>query len=137
MSYWLIALPREDMEHCIKISTFGANRKHAIGHVQKGDKVACYVTKESKIIALGEATSSYYMDDKTIFKSPGIFPDRFDLHALFLEKEHEVDFRTMVDDFEFITNKFYWTVYLRNGIAKITRDDWELINRRAKQFAPA
>ncbi len=137
MNYWLIALPREDMEHCIKVGTFGAHRKHAIGNVQKGDKVACYITKESKIIALGEATSSYYMDDKKIFKADGTFPDRFDFHALPLGKENEIDFKTMVDDLQFITNKFYWTVYLRNGIAKISRDDWELINRRAKQLAHA
>lgn len=133
MNYWIIALPREDMEHCIKVGTFGANRKHSIGNVQKGDKVACYVTKETKIIALGEASSNYYMDDKKIFKAEGVFPDRFDFKALPLGKENEINFKTMVDDLEFITNKFYWTVYLRNGIAKITKEDWELIKKRAKQ----
>lgn len=134
MNYWLIALPREDMEHCIKVRTFGAQRKHAIGHVQKGDKVVCYVTKESKIIALGEAVSSYYLDDVKLFKAEGTFPDRFDFQAILLGKDNEIDFKTMVDDLQFITNKFYWTVYLRNGIAKISRDDWELISRRAKRM---
>lgn len=137
MNYWIVALPREDMEHCIKVGTFGANRKQIIGNVKKGDKIACYVTKECKIIALGEATSSYYMDDKKIFKAEGAFPDRFDFQAIPLGKENELNFKSMVDDFQFITNKFYWTVYLRNGIAKITRDDWELISRRAKQLQHA
>lgn len=135
MNYWLIALPREDMEHCIKVGTFGANRKLIIGNVQKGDKIACYITKQSKIIALGEATSNYYMDDKKIFKAQGTFPDRFDFKAIPLGKENEIDFKTMVDDLQFITNKFYWTVYLRNGIAKVSRDDWELIGSRALQHA--
>lgn len=55
------------MEHCIKVGAYGANRKHIISNAQKGDKIACYITKESKIIALGEATSSYYTDTKKIF----------------------------------------------------------------------
>jgi predicted RNA-binding protein len=134
MQYWLIALPRADMEHCIKVGTYGVNRKQTIGNVQKGDKIACYVTKESKIVALGEATSSYYMDTKKIFKADGVFPDRFDFQAIPLGKENEIDFKTMVDDLQFITSKLYWTVYLRNGISKISRGDWELINRRAKQL---
>lgn len=133
MNYWLIALPREDMEHCIKVGVFGAHRKHSIGNVQKGDKVACYITKESKIIALGEATSSYYMDDKKIFKSDGSFPDRFDFKAALLGVENEVDFKSMVDDLQFITNKFYWTVYLRTGISHMRQKDWELIESRAFQ----
>ena len=137
MNYWLIALTREDMEHCIRVGTFGVNRKNTIGNVQKGDKVACYITKESKIIALGEATSSYYMDDKNIFKTQGSFPDRFDFKAPPLGRENEIDFKAMVDDFQFITNKFYWTVYLRNGIAKISGDDWQLINRKTKQHTHA
>lgn len=127
MNYWLTALPREDMEHCIKVGTFGMNRKQAIGNVRAGDKVACYVTKECKIIALGEVTESYYMDTKKVFKSEGLFPDRFDFKAAMLGP---VDFKAMVDDLQFITNKFYWTVYLRNGIAKITQQDWKLIEAK-------
>lgn len=134
MNYWLIALQREDMEHCIKIGTFGMNRKQTIGNVQAGDKVACYVTKESKIIALGEVTESYYMDTKKVFKAEGLFPDRFDFKAPLLGPKSEIDFKAMVDDLQFITNKFYWTVYLRNGIAKITNSDWELISRRSKSL---
>jgi hypothetical protein len=78
MNYWIISLPRPDMEHCIQIGTFGLNRKYIIGAAKPSDKVACYITKENKIIAIGEITSNYY-----------------------------------------------------------SRDDWELINRRAKQLAHA
>lgn len=81
MNYWIIALPREDMEHCIKVGTFGLNRKHVMGKVQKGDKVVCYVTKDCHVIALGETTSDYYMDTKKKFLSEGLFPDRFDFKA--------------------------------------------------------
>jgi hypothetical protein len=29
MNYWMICLPREDMEHCIKRGVFGATRRGA------------------------------------------------------------------------------------------------------------
>jgi len=74
MNHWIICLPREDMEHCIKLGTFGLNRKHTLGQVKAGDKVACYITKESKIIALGEATSDYYLDDKKNLQIRWIVP---------------------------------------------------------------
>lgn len=135
MNYWLLSLPREDMEHCIKVGTFGSQRKGVLGRVQKGDKVACYVTKECKVIALGEALSDYYMDDKKIFKASGVFPDRFDFKASLLGSNNEIDFKTMVDDLGFITNKIYWTVYLRSGIAQMSHQDWNLVQTRNKVLA--
>ncbi len=132
MNYWIIALPRPDMEHCIKIGVFGKDRKVGIGKVKKGDKVACYVTGECKIMALGEATSDYYMDDTRIFKADGQFPDRFDFKAKPVGKAHEVDIREMVDDLTFITNKLYWSVFFRAGIKQIPESDWDLITAKAK-----
>lgn len=131
MNYWMIALPREDMEHCVKIGAFGMNRKQGIGKVRADDKVACYVTKESRIIAIGEVTASYYMDTKKIFKAEGLFPDRFNFKADLLGAQREIDFKTLVDDLQFITNKFYWTVYLRSGIAQIPEHDWNLVQSKA------
>lgn len=132
MNYWIIALPREDMEHCIKIGTFGLNRKHNMGKVTKDDKVVCYVTKECKIIALGEVTSDYYMDTRKVFHSDGLFPDRFNFKAQQLEVKDELDFKSMVDELSFITNKLYWSVYLRAGIAQIPQEDWTLIQKKVK-----
>lgn len=130
MNYWIIALPRPDMEHCIKIGTFGKDRKIAIGKVKAGDKIACYVTGECRFIALGEATSDYYMDDSRIFKADGIFPDRFDFKAILLGKNREADIKEMVDDLRFITNKLYWSVFFRAGIKQIPANDWEYIVNR-------
>jgi len=119
------------MEHCIQSGTFGLNRKHNLGKVELGDKVACYITKENKIIALGEATSDYYMDTKKIFKQEGLFPDRFDFKAKLLAPKAEIDFKSMVDDLSFITNKLYWSVFFRAGVAQIPKKDWELIESKA------
>ena len=132
MNYWILALPPDDMEHCIKIGTFGLARKHNMGKVKAGDKVVCYTAKEYKIIALGETTSDYYMDIKKIFKSEGDFPDRFDFKAVRLLREECIDFKSLIDDLKFITNKLYWSVYLRSGIAQISKEDWDLIESKAR-----
>lgn len=130
MNYWIIALPREDMEHCINIGTFGLNRKWVLGKIQPGDKIACYITKENKIIALGETTSDYFMDTKKIFKSEGLFPDRFNFKANLLDKGNEIDFKSLIDDLSFITNKYYWPVYFKSGIKQIPEPDWKLIESK-------
>lgn len=132
MNYWIIALPREHMEHCLKIGKFGLNRKHILGRVGKGDKVACYVTKEYKIIALGEVTEPYYVDDAKVFKAEGIFPDRFDFKAARLGASDEIDFMTVVDQMSFIKNLAYWSAYFRNGIVQISVDDWKALCSKAK-----
>ena len=128
MDSWILALPREDMEHCIKIGLFGRNRKILIWKVKAGDAIVCYVTKECKIIALGEATSDYYVDDVPVFKATEeVFPDRFKFKAKLIPSNRQIDLKTLVDDLEFIGNKAYWSVYLRSGMNRLTPNDWKLI----------
>lgn len=132
MNHWIIALSREDMEHCIKVGKFGLNRKHILGRVEKGDKVACYITKEYKVIALGEVTEPYYVDDAKVFKGAGIFPDRFDFIAERLPKAEEIDFMAVVDKMSFIKNLAYWSAHFRNGIVQISANDWKTILSQTK-----
>lgn len=133
MNYWLICLPREDMEHCIKIGTFGASRKASLALAKKGDKVVCYITKECKIIATGELTSDYYMSDDNVFRSKADFPDRFDFKASLLGPKQELEIKTMVDDLSFITNKLFWSVFFRLSNRKLTKQDYDLICQRLKK----
>ncbi|MBX9721832.1 MAG: EVE domain-containing protein [Candidatus Obscuribacterales bacterium] len=128
MRYWLIALPREDIEHCIKIGTFGLCRKYVLGNVQPGDKLGCYVTKESKIIALGEATSNHYLDDQPVFLREGFFPDRINFQACKLSKSAEIDFKSIIEEMKFIKNLAYWSVYFSKGIVEINASDWKVIS---------
>lgn len=126
MNYWLICLPREDIEHCIKIETFGLSRKNLIANVKTGDKVICCAGKgDWKVIAVGEATSDYYLDVQPVFLKDGIFPDRFRFHAQKLTTE--IDVIQVLDRLSFITNIAHWAVYFRNGIAKCNEDDWKLV----------
>ncbi len=134
MRYWIIALPREDMEHCMKVGTFGMNRKGQLGKVGIGDGIACYVTKEFKIIGLGEVTEPYYLDDEKVFRKEGVFPDRIRFKARQLKPEEEFDFISIVDKLELITNLAYWSVYLRAGFVEISKADWDLIQSRTKDL---
>lgn len=132
MNYWLLCLPREDLEHCMRKGTFGLARKHILGNVSKGDAVVCCAGKgDWKIIGLGAATSDYYVDDTKVFLKEGYFPDRFDFAAEKLAREREVDVMSIVDDLSFVKNVAYWAVFFRNGIARMSKADWDLICRHS------
>jgi predicted RNA-binding protein len=130
INHYIIVLPRIDMEHCIKHQVFGKNSSQIISKIKKGDKIACYITGECKFIALGEATSDYYLDDKKIFKAEGLFPDRFNFKAKLLE-DNELEVKKIVNDLDFVTRKEYWSVYFRTGPKKISQKDWDTIKKKS------
>lgn len=135
LNYWIVALPREDMEHCIKIGTFGLNKK--VAGIAPGDKIACCVSKEKpwKLIALAEVTSELYTDNKRIFKKEGHYFYRFDLKGRQLPAKEEPDFQALLPDLSFITHLVYWPVYFKGGIKRIEKHDWELIAKSVTQTA--
>lgn len=49
MNYWMVCLPRADMEHCIRIGIFGRGSARTISEVKEGDLVVCVVTKEKRL----------------------------------------------------------------------------------------
>lgn len=133
MNHWLICLPREDLEHCMKAGVFGLSRKHVLGNVKKGDLIICCAGKgDWKIIGFGEAISDYYVDVSAVFLKSGCFPDRFDFQSRRLGTGKEVDLMGIIDRLSFVSNLAYWAVYFRNGIARCTEADWELITKAAK-----
>jgi hypothetical protein len=126
MNYWLICLPRPDLEHCIESHVFGLGRKNLIGSVRAGDKIVCCAGKgDWSVIATGEATSDYYFDDAKVFLKKGSFFDRFNFDADLVE--NELDIKSVLEEISFVTNLAFWAVYFRNGIAKMTKSDWDLI----------
>ena len=137
MNYWILCLPRPDIEHCMKVGTFGLHRKHTLGQVTKGDSIVCCAGKgDWKIIGIGSATSDYYVSDEKVFLKDGFFIDRFDFDASSLPKEKEIDLMSIIDELSFVTNVAFWAVYFRNGIAKLSTSDWELI-RKLTGVSPA
>lgn len=133
VSNWLVCLPREDMEHCVKVGVFGLKRKNVISQVQSGDRVACIVTREKdwKLIALGETVSDYYLDDSSIFLQPGSFVDRFKFKATKLKPE--ISFADLISKMDFIKKPEYYSAYFKNGIVKLTDKEWSVIATAAGQ----
>jgi len=130
MNYWLICLPRADMEHCMKVGTFGLSRKNVISNVQKGDAVVCCAGKgDWKVVGTGHTTGDYYVDDKRTFLKDGYFPDRFDFQAKKLSKDAELDVMSLLDQLSFVKDLAYWAVFFRNGIVRLSKDDWNLITQ--------
>jgi hypothetical protein len=112
----------------MKVETFGLARKHILGQVAKGDAVVCCAGKgEWKIIGVGSAVSDYYVDDTKVFLKDGFFPDRFDFKAGMLPKGQELDIMSIIDQLSFVSDRAYWAVFFRNGIVKMSKQDWELI----------
>jgi predicted RNA-binding protein len=126
----MICLPRPDLQRCIEKGVFGLPRKHIIQKVQKGDCIVCCAGKDDwKIIATGQAVSDYYLDDSPVFLKEGFFIDRFKFETT--NTEREIDLKSMLDELSFVTNLAYWAVYFRNGLVKMTKADWELIQEHS------
>lgn len=137
MNYWFLCLPREDIERCMKVGTFGLARKHILGHVTTGDAVVCCAAKgDWKIVAIGSATSDYYVDNKPVFVKEGHFIDRFDFKCEPLPREKEIDLMSIIDRLTFVKNLAYWAVFFRNGIVRMSRQDWDLIQKHIDGSVP-
>jgi hypothetical protein len=124
---WIIALPRADINHCLKVGMFGLSRKNVINRVRSGDKILCLATGGGNwsFVASGHATSDYFLDVEPIFLRADIFPDRFKLQAT--KFRSEIPFAKVVSRLALIKRPEYYAVYFRNGIAEITEQDWDCI----------
>lgn len=133
MSYWIVSLPREDMENCIRIGTFGLGRKHSISRVKAGDRVICCSTKEWKILGVGDVTSDYYVDTTPIFLKPGAFPDRFDFKGEVIHAAKQADFKDLLPVLKCVKKLDAWPVYFRNGITEIGEEDWVTVENYIRE----
>jgi len=130
--HWLVCLPRQDLEHCIEIGTFGLNRKYVLGQVERGDDIICCASKDWKLIAKGSITEPYYISDEPVFLAEGMFPDRVDFQATKVPSKSEVDLKQFLDKLDFVQNLAYWAVYFRNAVVKLSDHDWDLLQKQLK-----
>ena len=134
MKYWILALPREHIEHCMKVGTFGMKRKGHLEKMTKGDKVVLFATKEAKILGFGEVTKEYYVDDAKVFLAQtvrDVFPDRIQFKSNKLPKDQEIDFKPLVWDLSFIKNPSYWGAHFVSGMCEIPEKDYNLLRSKA------
>lgn len=125
MRYWLIAIPRQDLNRCLELGVFGRSSKNKFLGVEPGDKLAFYVTGEYTIAALGWVTEGYFFDSSDIFHRQGDFPHRIRFAAKQLIEP--IEFKPLVTKFRFIRKPEYWPAYIRRGFAELFEEDWALI----------
>ncbi len=105
--------------------------------VEKGDKAAIYIMETTKkesvypprIKGLYEVTSNPYISRKRIFKG-GTYPNRVKLKPEIVLEEGFVNFKELIPDLDFITNKKYWFGHFRAGINDISKKDYQLIKKK-------
>lgn len=131
MNYWLVCLPRQDIEHCIKVGIFGLSRRNTISRVVEGDKVVLCATKEWAVLGMGEVTSDYYVDDAAVFLKPGVFPDRFKFAAKLLPAP-QACLKDLLANLSCVKRLDCWPVYFKNCITAISAKDWDLITEHVK-----
>lgn len=117
------------MEHCIKIGKFGLPAPKRISSVKENDRIVCYVSKESKVVALGMVTRGYYQAQTKVFRALGEYPHRFDFRTTSLDPE--LDFRTVRDQLILTKGQQNWAGVLRLNIAMLPEEDWQLFEKVA------
>lgn len=129
MNYWIVALPRPDMERCLEIGTFGMNYAYLLGRVQPGDKIVFIASRrEWQVMAFGEVVKGHYVSSKRVFLSnAGVFEHRIDFEAKTLPLKSELDFRTIVHRLSFIGNAVKWGPYFMHAIREMAEKDWTYI----------
>ncbi|WP_299426700.1 EVE domain-containing protein, partial [uncultured Meiothermus sp.] len=74
------------------VSGFRPRQRNAVGRIQIGDKLICYMTKLSRWVGLFEVLSEHFIDNTPIFQTENDpFVIRFKVRPLiWLPKEHGV-----------------------------------------------
>jgi predicted RNA-binding protein len=111
--------------------------------VKPGDTILVYVRQEkeddtilpSAITGAYEVVSEPYEDHTRLFVTPPqmgdeVFPFRMKVRpvAVFAEP---LEFKPLIGDLKFITNKTMWSGHLRQAMREIPEEDYHLILKRA------
>ncbi|KUG19208.1 hypothetical protein ASZ90_011081 [hydrocarbon metagenome] len=149
MTRWIASLNRENWEVVREKQVWGVPKRNqnVVQRVKLGDSILFYVKQEkekegdemlpSAIVGDGEVASEPYEEHTRIFGTPPqmgdeVFPYRVrvtPIHAF----DEPVEFRPLVPDLGFITNKTMWSGHLRIAMREIPEEDYRLILERAGQ----
>ena len=147
MSYWLCITTEENWKVIKERNVWGVPERHknTIAKVKPGDKLLIYIKQERdkdkviepRIVAVYEAISEVFKDNKRIFKSPPdmgneVFPLRIKLKPVKIFST-PVDFKSLIPKLKFIKNKQKWTGHLMGkAMREIPEEDYNLIMSVAK-----
>ena len=157
MTIWIASTNRENWEVIEKKNLWGVPKrnKNSIERSNPGDKILIFVRQEKTDVGAGkgmnagdeiipsaitgafEIISEPFEDESLVFKKPPtmpgeeFFPYRVKLNPVEIFEE-PLDFKSMIPDLEFITNKKQWTGHLRTAMRTIPDVDYEYIMKAAK-----
>jgi predicted RNA-binding protein len=148
MNYWLYITNPDNWEVTKKTNILGASKRfaNALSRVKIGDKCLIYVMGSSrggeivhsKVVGEYSVASEVVYDSNKIFKSPTYSPSEPFSLRLKLEPLNEfrnpVDFKPLVAQLAFITNKQRYGLHLKGRVVvKIPENDYNLITSKARK----
>jgi len=149
MTYWIASSNRDNAEVVREKHIWGVPRRNRslMHRVKSGDKMLVYVRGEqegetalpSAITGAYEVVSDPYEDETPIFLTPRhmgneVFPFRVKVRPVAIFDE-PLEFKPLIPDLKFITNKKMWSGHLRVAMREIPEEDYRLILRRAGKEA--
>ena len=145
MTHWIASSNRENAKILDTKRVWGVPRRNRtlMHRVKPGDTILMYVRQEkeddtilsSAITGAYEVVSEPYEDHSRLFTTPPhmgdeVFPFRMKVRpvAVFAEP---LEFKPLIPDLTFITNKKMWSGHLRQAMREIPEEDYRLILKRA------
>ena len=145
MTHWIASSNRENAKILDTKRVWGVPRRNRtlMQRVKPGDIILVYVRRElegdtilpSAITSAYEVIAEPYEDHSRLFVTPPqmgdeVFPYRMKVRpvAVFAEP---LEFKPLIEDLAFITNKKMWSGHLRQAMREIPEEDYRLILRRA------
>jgi len=145
MTHWIASSNRDNNKILEKKHIWGVPKrnKNLLQRVKPGDTILVYVRQEkeddtilpSAITGAYEVVSEPYEDHSRLFVTPPqmgdeVFPFRMKVRpvAVFAEP---LEFKPLIGDLKFITNKTMWSGHLRIAMREIPEEDYQLILQRA------
>jgi hypothetical protein len=123
---WIFIADRDSWLDCAQSGSFGLKRAPGrVSDAQSGDPIIAYIKGEMTFAGIGILTSSYYYATQEELQA-GLYPHRVKLEIK-LDFDNSVDVRSLIEQLDFITDKPYWPVFFKGGVAKIPHSDFEII----------
>mgnify|MGYP000847076930 FL=1 len=133
MTHWIASSNRDNQKILDTKHIWGVPRRNKtlMHRVKPGDTILVYVRQEkegntilpSAITGAYEVVAEPYEDHSRLFVTPPQMGDE-----VFAEP---LEFKPLIPDLTFITNKTMWSGHLRQAMREIPAEDYHLILRRA------
>lgn len=140
MNYWIASSNRTNWDIILKELTWGIPKrnKNLQSRVSIGDSIVVFVKQEGQTDTIIPSAITGAFDITGIFESETplfippsqmgeeIFPYRFKLKKIKVFSP-PLEFKQLIPELQFITNKTMWTGHLRNAMRMIPKEDYDFI----------